>query len=375
MILSAQRDSSKRRSRISLLIIGLLMSACASLLKMPEDHQQTFLFGVEQQQADRYALSSNAAWKYIQEGGEEDPRYDRALRLLARNAESLGLNYVSSLWYLEVARGRRDVALIPEAISGLKDIIESTIYDEDALVNHFLAVEDFSRMTTSLDSFIHYYQGLHDLRQGLDEWAKHRFALIHSESPYTYKARYVSAVRQVAFGQLKRATQSFKRLLKDLKRVGIGHTPTGEERSRASASTASRHAASARQIHFSPSDLALLNEVWEETMTSLARLAMQRGFEDIALTFFDRVREVVPDQPTLLLEVAWAQYRRGDLRKALGYLLALDAPAYQGLIAPDRYILEALIYRSLCQFGPARQATSRLYARYKEYKAPRRFSP
>ena len=101
-------------------------------------------------------------------------------------------------------------------------------------------------------------------------------------------------------------------------------------------------------------------------MTSLARLALQRGDAATALRYFEVVRERVPDDPSLLLEIAWAHYQKGSPRRALGFLLALDAPIYNALIAPERYILEAMTYRSLCQFGPARQAAVRLSERYRQ---------
>ena len=200
---------------------GLLLSlcifahACSFWMQVPEKHQQAFLFGVEQLQAERYDWAAQAAWHYLQSSGPEDIRYDRALRLMARSSEKLGLSYASSLWYLAIAKGRRDATLIPEAIEGLRRIIDTGIYDEDTLVNYFLAVEDFPKLNTELDSFIHYIQGLHNMRQGLYDWAKKRFQQIHPQSPYLYKAYYASAVRRVAVGQLKDSQKSLKALLKD----------------------------------------------------------------------------------------------------------------------------------------------------------------
>ena len=320
------------------LVFGLtccVSTACISqrFLEVPQDHQQAFLFGVEQAQKGHNALSAKAAWQYYKNTDEEDPRFDRVLRLLARNAEAMGLNYAASAWYLQIAQGRRDVELIPEALSGLRKIVESGIFDEDALINRYLAVEEFSTMGTELDSFIHYYQGLHNLRQAQGRWASRRFKQIHPRSFYRYKALYVMAVRQVALGQLDKAQSSFEKLAKSID---------------------------------DQADQSLYSELWRDTKTSLARLAMQKSDHQSALNLFEEVRERVPDDPSLLLEIAWAHFKKGSPRRALGFLLALDAPIYQALIAPERYILEAMTYRSLCQFGPARQAAVRLSARYKQ---------
>lgn len=329
----------KSSSRPKLLLILALASgfstACISqrFIEVPKDHQQAFLFGVEQAQKGRHALSAKAAWQYFKNTDEEDPRYDRVLRLLARNAEALGLNYAASAWYLQIAQGRRDVELIPEALNGLRTIIESGIFDEDALVKRYLAVEEFSTMGAELDSFIHYHQGLHNLRQGQERWASRRLKQIHPRSFYRFKAQYIMAVRQVALGQLAKAQRSFEKLAKRIDQQ---------------------------------SDQELYSDLWRDSKTSLARLAMQKSDYQSALSLFEEVRERVPDDPSLLLEIAWAHFKKGSPRRALGFLLALDAPIYQALIAPERYILEAMTYRALCQFGPARQAAVRLSTRYKQ---------
>lgn len=316
---------------VGLTLGSLALSGCATLISVPQDHQQAFLFGVERSQSGQHELSARAAWYYFKNTDLEDPRYDRTLRLLARGAEGLGLTYAASAWYLDIASAQRDVSLIPEAVEGIKRIVERGSYDEDALINRYIAVEELSSMGSELDSFVHYHQGLHSLRQGHIGWAKRHFSLIHQRSPYRAQARYVMAVRSIALGKLKRARGKLEKLLKEL-------SPE------------------------SPDEMT--RDLWRETHTSLARLAMERRDVEEALTHFEAVRERVPDDPELLLEIAWAHHLKGDPRRSLGFLLALDAPIYGQLIAPERYILEAMTYRSLCHFGPARQAAVRLSSRY-----------
>ena len=161
------RRHDRRSSGWCSLVLGLstlLCSGCGGLfVEVPQDHQQAFLFGVERAQSGHFELSAQAAWYYLKNTDEEDPRYDRTLRLLARGAEGMGLTYAASAWYLEIASSQRDVGLIPEAIEGIKRIVEGDTYDEDALINRYIAVEELSSMGSELDSFIHYYQGLHSL--------------------------------------------------------------------------------------------------------------------------------------------------------------------------------------------------------------------
>jgi len=96
----------------------------------------------------------------------------------------------------------------------------------------------------------------------------------------------------------------------------------------------------------------------------MARLAMEQGRYNEATEYYERVQHLAPKRPELLLEMAWAHYYQGDSRRALGLLIALDAPIYSGLIAPERYLLEAYCLRRLCQFEPARQAAVRLRVRH-----------
>ena len=103
-----RRDQTRSFIQLCLCISSIvyLSTACVSqhFLEVPKDHQQAFLFGVEQAQKGNHALSAKAAWQYFKNSDEEDPRFDRVLRLLARNAEAMGLKYAASAWYLQIAR-------------------------------------------------------------------------------------------------------------------------------------------------------------------------------------------------------------------------------------------------------------------------------
>ena len=313
------------RAALPRALAALALSACATTpAEIPQEREQAFLLSVERLEGGDHATAAAAAWAYLRGAGEDDPRYDRALRLLARSAESLGLRYPASVWWTEIARARRDAALTPEAVDGLRRVIESGEYDEESIVTDFLAVEELPKLGGELDDFVKYTQGLHNLRQGLTAWGLAQLGAIHPDSPYHERARYALAVHSVARGELAEAAAPLQALAEEAR------DPL----------------------------------VRRDALTALARLAMQRRDYAAGLSAFERVREQVPDAPEVLLEVAWAHYYKGDPRRALGYLLALDAPAYGGLIAPERYILEALTLRSLCQFGPAREATTRLRARY-----------
>jgi tetratricopeptide (TPR) repeat protein len=302
-----------------------LLVGCASTGGIPEDREAAFTYAVARQRADEPALAAAAAWRYYAGATPDDPRYDRALRLLARSAEALDLSWAASLWYLDVARARRDPELLPEALRGLRRIIDSGVYDADTLVDGFLATTEITGLPPDLQGFVDYQRGLHNARQQLDAWAAARFADLPEAGGWRARADYVGAVQRVAARDLEKATEALDALAErdDL-----------------------------------PPDLDV------DVRRALARVAMEQGRYDDALAQYERLRALAPDDPSLLLEMAWAHYHRGETRRTLGLLRALDAPVYQDLIAPERFLLEALALRRLCQFGPARRAATRLRARH-----------
>ncbi len=309
-----------RRLAVALALAALW--GCGGARAIPDDREAAFAYAVERLQAGDDAAAAAAAWRYYKGASPEDPRYDRALRLLARSAEGLGLTWAASLWYLEIAEARRAPALVPEAVRGLRRIVEGGPHDEDSIVRGFVAVAELEGLPTELQAFVDYHRGLQNARQRL-RWTDARFARL-PPGPYRARAEYVQAVRKAAARDTDGARAALEALLEA--------DP--------------------------PADVAL------DARRSLARLAMDREAWADAIPMYEALRELAPDDPELLLEMAWAHYHVGDSRRALGLLLALDAPAYRGLIAPDRFLLEALALRRLCQFGPARRAAVRLRARH-----------
>ena len=304
------------------LLVGLTVGCAAQI---PENREAAFIFAVDQLQSGRPAVAASAAWRYLEGASPDDPRYDRAQRLLARTSQQLGLSYSAAQSFLDIAQGRRDPEILAEAIRGLQAIIESGAYDEDALVEGYLASADIDGLPEDLQAFINYHQGLRDVRLMRKKWAQDNFAKLPAQSVYADKARYVDAVESVARRELAPAIE---------KLIKIEKTPD--------------------------LDGVLASDV----RRSLARLYSTTGQFDEALKRYELLRQEAPGDPELLFEMAWVHYDQGDIRRSLGLLLALDAPVYSDLIAPDRFLLEALALRRLCQFGPARRAATRLRAKH-----------
>ena len=310
-------------------ILAALLAAAASAgcfrTAISDNRDEAFNQGVEAFQAGDFPRAASAAWEYLKGGAKSDPLHDRALKLLAESAEKMGLTYAASLWYLDIAESRRNPELVPAAMRALERIVMGGPHDHEVLVHGFIATADLSRMPPDVQAFVDYQQGLFSLRQGRDDWAAGHFAQIPKDSPYALRARYSKAVQLVARRELEKALAELNRLLEE---KGL------------------------------PAELEM------NARRSAARIHFENGAYAKAIAQYEALKRLSPGDPEYVLEMAWSFFSLGDMRRALGLLIALDAPAYRELIAPERFLLEALCLQRLCHFDLAQQAATRLRARH-----------
>jgi hypothetical protein len=306
-----------------IVVVLLVVAGCGGAV--PTEKDAAFTYAVEAVQRESFVDGAHAAWIFLEGADSDDPRYDRGLRLLARSAEGLELTWAAGMVYRQIAQVRRNMEIVPDALRGLERIVASEVYDEDALITSFVAGEEFGDMPRDVQAFVDFRQGLDLARRGRDEWAEERFARLPSDSSYAASAEYVRIVRLVAEGDFPQARERLEQLRE--------------------------------WPNLSP-------ELERDLERTLARLAFEEERYADALAHFETLRDLAPDDPEILLEMAWTHYYLGDSRKTLGLLTALDAPVHQAYISPERYLLEALSLRRLCQFGAAREAAVRLERKY-----------
>ena len=311
------------------LVVVLLLAMGCGGVQLAEERDDLFSQAVEASLEGDAALAARAAYQYQRTGSVDDSRYDRAGRLMADNLKQLELSHAAALWYHDIASARRDAELVEDAILGLAEVIENYPHDQWTLVDGFLATAEMPSFGDEASALVAFYQGRHNLRQGHPEWASDYFGEIPDESPYKARARYVLAVEMLADYRLDEAAEEMEMILEEY-------------------------------------EDNLPDDVHSNIQRSLARIAFEKEeFED-ALDRYQEIRQTAPDDPQLLLEMAWTKYYLNNHRRSLGLLLALDAPAYRDLIAPERFLLEAFNLQRLCQFEPARIAAVRLGAQYGE---------
>lgn len=313
------------RCKTIALALSLMIAGCTATRGLSSDRDELYGQAVEASVANRAERAAAASFRYLSQSSPDDPRYDRALRLLAESAERLDLTYAASLFYLDIASARRDVDVVDDAVEGLERIVANHPHEHETLVQGFLARAEVTGLTPDLQAFVSYHNGLDSLRRGYDQWALEQFDAIPERSEYRRRATYALAVRRLSDYDLDGAEQTLTALLEQ---DGIS------------------------------------DELRLEVQRALARIDFERGEYAEAISHFEKIRASAPDDPSLLLEMAWAHFYEGEYRRTLGLLTALDAPSYSGLIAPERYLLEALTLKRLCQFEPARNAAVRLARRH-----------
>lgn len=300
-----------------------LLGGCATL-SVSEERQIALDQAVAADQRGDHEFAARAAMSWLAGGAEDDPGWDSALLLLGRNLERLDLTYAASLYYGEVARARRDPERVPDALRGIARIADSGAIDHQSLIAGFVASAELPQLPKDIQGFVDFHKGLDALRRGDVDWADGRFARVEG-AQWKARVRYVRAVRDVAALDLAAAAKHFEALEAD---------PRAPE------------------------------SIRSRSKRSLARLHLSQGRWAEALERYHALREQTPRDAELLLELAWTHYHLGHPRRALGLLLALDAPAHRGLIAPERFLLEAMCLRRLCQYEPARLAAVRLRSRH-----------
>lgn len=274
---------------------------------------------------ENFALSVRAAFAYRESHAQTDDYYDRAWLVAAEALRGLELTHASMVVYRDVAAGRRDEDLVVTALRGVERGINEGHVDEDLLVRGFIAGSDFGTLPEDIAGFVLFEQGRDNARRGLVSWARERFAQIPEGSPYRARGMLAEAVLLIEENKLPEAEQ----VLRQASRLGSADG-----------------LAKATALH------------------TLAQVLFEGGKYDEALRVLDRVNPRFVRESDLLLEKAWAEYYRGNSRRSLGLLLALDAPAYALALAPERFILEALDYRRLCHYNLARDSALELRRRH-----------
>jgi hypothetical protein len=172
----------------------------------------------------------------------------------------------------------------------------------------------------------------------------------------------VSAVQRLARAELERARQIAAQVPARDPAEGEAHEVSALA-ALAAADTASAEKEFEAIVRIVPRGDAAI-ERRENALLQLARLAYARGDDARAQAIYAKVSRGAPQWLDALFEASWSHFRRGEDEKALGNLLTLHAPFFQGRYFPESNVLKALVLYENCRYGEARRALQDFETRF-----------
>ncbi len=262
-------------------------------------------------------LAKKRAVTVVEEGAARASQRERSTPVGAEGllAAGIGLRELGysfgSFWLLQdLAKEQAGTRIGEAALYNIDQIVR--IYPiDDFTLETLLSGFDFSRLDPDVQSFVSYHRGHYSRRLGFDNWAKNDFALIAKDTFWDFRQRYFDALQMLANDRLDEALESMVKLREDPK------VPAGVKR-----------------------DLELQS----------ARLLFEKGEFQSAAELYKQLDLTVREKGRVILERAWANYYAKNYSKALGLLAALRAPYFDPSLHHERYVLEMIIFRELCQF-------------------------
>lgn len=279
-----------------------------------------------QMEAEEWDKAMVGFWVFMADKQGHEEGYSLAQLDMAKAAHALGLKQLATETYAEIVRSSMDRAITLQALDALEKLTHEAIYDEQTIVEEVLYEKEFGTLPEDkLNNFVHYYQALMDYRNGYPRWASNHVEKLEGKDEYFYRARILEAL----WALKEEKIESCRNILESVaEEPGLDKT------------------------------------VRNEAKKALARVLYEQGdFRDAYRLY----REIDASELTLadvILEEAWAKYREKDYRKAMGLLVAFNAPSFERLFKPEQYLLKTLIFMQFCHYGAAQEALATFQGRY-----------
>ncbi|MBI1947394.1 MAG: hypothetical protein HYS27_16995 [Deltaproteobacteria bacterium] len=300
--------------------------------------------GVKAFDAGDYRVAAEAFWHFLSGNEQTAEHYEWSEYYLARSFLRMGLNHAGVEYLYNVAKERKRPELLPEALRDLEKIREVLPYDDELIDTDLLRSGDFGALPPDVKSFVEYQQGRLDLLDGRPAWAERHFDRLSRTSDDEQRVQRYALRAKLA------------QALADLKTTHAQDTKVRRD---------TREAAQKALEEISASKIDDF-KVKNDAKRVLAEVLFERKEFDAALKVYNSIE--VPflseEEANLFLEKAWARYYKGDARGALGILLTLDAPSYRKYFKPERFVLKALAYKTLCHYAAAKASAREFLRRY-----------
>lgn len=264
-------------------------------------------------------------WSFLRQNPPEAEESEDAEFLLAKMLNRLGYHHAAVEHYVNVARGRGGARLVGASLDALAKTVSSRPHDVELILRELISDTHFGHLPPDVREFVAYHQGLTERRDGLDRWAKARFATLTENARFRWQLRYDAGLARLAANDVTGARRIFEEIEKT-------------------------------DVHD--------DELARRVRLTLARLDFEAGEYRRALERYDAIELPIEERAEVMLERAWCHYRLGNHSKALGLLVALDAPTYRDFDDPEQHTLRALMFRDLCHYGAASKAVKKFRKAY-----------
>jgi hypothetical protein len=263
--------------------------------------------------------TANMAYKLAKSKGTGEANY-----YLAKALYNMELSHASAEFLYDAALNGGNV--LDEVIRCIRFLMAERPYDYDLLVKDLLGDHVFGVLNQKNADFIHYYKGLLAYNDGVNKWKVNSFKKIRPYTDFSYKAEFVDVVDDVKRWKITNALKGIENLArKDIK------------------------------------DQSFKNDV----LQTYARLLFQKKEYFKAFDIYRIIGKSPTESESIFLEKAWTLFYLQDYQASLGNLLSLDAKIFEGFNKPERFVLQGLIFKRLCQYD---LATSTIEAFKKTYK-------
>lgn len=244
---------------------------------------------------------------------------------LARYLVKKNLSFAASYLLKNLIKNIQGTNLSWQALMDLESIVKSYPVDEAVLYGE--TVYDVEHVDPPLEiaSFVYFLNGQYNKVKNFSKWAEADFKNVNPESHWGYLLNYQEALRLVEDNKLDAALDIFAMLFDSEK-----------------------------------ADDKLKNDAKHQ----FARILFEKGEFDRAYELLKEVNLDPRARGMVLLERAWSKYYLKDYSKALGLLVAMEAPPFKPSMPPEAYVLKMLMFKELCYYNSALRVFNDFKKRY-----------
>ncbi len=273
----------------------------------------------------KYRKACGYLFRFISRQTPDDTDYEWAEFFFGISLKKLGYSHAAIDILTHLVTRKPNQKIVRYSLELFEQALRTLPVEHEALINRVLCDQEYGFLEGTVADFVNYHQGLFDWEHGFFHWGDQHFRQITPDTHYYYQYLYQKALLALYRDQLTEATVLLRQILR--------------------------------------SDKAM-RQLKDEARKTLARLLYEQQKFEEADFMYAQIRRSILQQAENLLERAWAEYRLGNLEKAMGLLYAFEAPSFRDAFKPEYFILKSFIYKDVCHYDKALTVIEEFKSRY-----------